>query len=401
MLIIWLLLRNANSFATGPLVRYLTFVCARCGHSLPASVQYMGHASGSSHFAAQQAAYAAAEANAYQSLAAAACPGCGQLHPNVVAQRELLAQRAARAAKRRLPIALALAAVVFVLVAIPAVGDIRESLLLAVVAICASVAVGGFVLGLLSGRSVGPTSEPRGVWFSTDPAGSAGSWFAARPGPAAEVVQPPAGLQIVSLLSAGGAAIAAFVALGFWVATFDKVYVVNTNLAGDAVVEVDGTAKATVSTIVPSNRDIGFATVEVRTNRKHRIVVRHEVDGETAFEIDPTDGSPKAWILAAKPVERSLCLLPETWYYGQKPPAESDDHLLKPTAEGVYRLEKSVSLYFEKPPSTIRTESSSGETRVALRALDCAALAAGHGEEETLIPWSQGPSARKPSSFNP
>jgi hypothetical protein len=140
-------------------------------------VRTFGSASGRDMWSAQHAAASAAHLSGIRAVNAAGCPCCGRLSPAMLMQFEDAARRARTKKKIALPIATGIALVLSILLAIPAIGDIRHSLALVVVAGSVPTAVGAFLYAILASKVVTPPTNPFGVWFSRDPHGSPGTWF--------------------------------------------------------------------------------------------------------------------------------------------------------------------------------------------------------------------------------
>ncbi|HEY8076460.1 MAG TPA: hypothetical protein VIF62_20185 [Labilithrix sp.] len=379
MLWIWLLTRNRHSFSTGPIEQYFRFVCAQCNASLAAFVRSMGYGAGRDIWTAQRNAQAQAEANAFRAVQAAGCPCCGQLQPRAIDAFERAARRAAWRRTFGLPIAAVFAVLALAFVGIFAVPDRHASLLLFGVAGSAATAAFGIVLGIAWSRVALPFDQPAGVWFSNDPARGPQSWFAARSGPAPEVIQPNGAMRGLGLAFGFASIVAAIVGLVLWSNTFRKVYVVNA-MPRDVEVWIDGTRAGSVGS--SGFADAPNATFEVRTGSAHTIAIRDGAETST-YKLDP-DVAKKGWVLAPHAHARGLCLTSLTWYYGTEPKEDPNDGLLnkKPPGDFVV-IDRSFDVLFTAPPATVDTQNGSSTTRSTLRALDCHELA-----NENVKAWS-------------
>jgi hypothetical protein len=379
MIWIWLATRHAYQWATGPLDRYFAFVCAACGVSTPAMVRSFGHGSGRSHMAAEGAAHASASAFAYRAVAAASCPHCCALQPSLYQQFEAATKKAARNRMLRLPLAAAAAVVMAILVGIPAVRDLRHSVMLTVVATSAAAAVGALFFAIFAGAVQTPSTNPSGVWFSRDPQ-VPNTWFPAQPGNAPVVPQPEKVLRIVSLVTMGVTVIAALVALVLWSETFRKVYVVSAEGPGRSLsVRVDGGESRPIP---PSaTDDAPNIMFEVRTSSLHHIAVTGADGRHATYELDPATAK-HGWIVAPHARERGLCVTSIKWFYGTKPTTGKNDDTLLAQAGDVIVLPHSFDHVFTAPPATVQVQNGSSETRTSVRALDCDAL-----EREEHVPF--------------
>jgi hypothetical protein len=377
---IWLLMRHAHSFATGPMDRYFTYFCEHCRAQTAAFVRTFGHGTGRDIWTAERNAHASADGYAYRLVAAAGCPCCSQLQPNALAMYEHAAKRARWRRVVGLPLALGLAAVMLILIGIPAVHDRHDSLLLFAVAASVATAVFGLVLGIVWARVPVPLDNPVGVWFSRDPSQGPQSWFPARPGPSPMVVQPNGFVRVLALAAMGASAISALVALVLWEDTFRKLYVINTTGKGDQIVRIDGREVGRVSS--NSSGDAPNARFEVRTSSPHELVIVDPGGAESRYHLDP-DGASHGWVIAPHARSRDLCITAVTWYYGSQPKDNADDKVLNDKRPGeIVELQKSYDYVFTPPPASIQTQSSS-ETRSTLRAFDCDEL-----DRDKMVPWS-------------
>jgi hypothetical protein len=367
---------------TGPLDRYFTFLCEHCKGSTPAMVRASGTGSASDRMTAQRTAYVAAGMNADRAVWAAACPRCGALHPAVVEQFRVAAQRAARQLARRTPIAAAAAAVVAVALAIPAIGDLKHSAALGVVALSGAAAAGALLFAIFSRRVATRSTDPSGVWFSWDPSGGTSSWFPAQNGPVAAVQQPSGASRVIGsgvLAVAGITALSAFVV---WTQTFRKIYVVSAEgTRGDLVVRIDGVEAGRVTSSNEVSADVPFTIFKVRTSSPHQVVVVDADGEEGTFTIDPASAR-YGWVAAPHGRERGLCLASITWYYGTEPIGDQD-HVMNHDLD-IVRLPHSFDHFFTSPPKTIELKSKTSETRTSLRAFDCAAL-----ENDNFVPYRE------------
>jgi hypothetical protein len=119
MIWIWLLARHSHKWSTGPLDRYFAFLCANCGITTAAMVRTFGYGSGSSPYAAERAAHTSADGFARRATSAAACPHCMRLQPQILDQFALAARKSARRATLKVPLALAAAVLVALVLSIP------------------------------------------------------------------------------------------------------------------------------------------------------------------------------------------------------------------------------------------------------------------------------------------
>lgn len=395
MLWIWLLIRHAHRWVTGPLDRYFTFVCAHCAATIPAMVRANGAASAPSVAEAQRRAHVAADANAQRAVAAAGCPACGRVQPALTEQLARAAKSAARRRRLRVPVAGLLALPVAALLAFPAAADLRHSVALSVVAFCAAAAIGAFTFAILSSPVPRPLMVPLGVWFSHDPTQGSASWFPAQPGPTPSIADPTPASRIGAFATSGVMAALAVVALIGWLTTFRKVWVVSTEGArGDLTVRLDGVEVGGVTAAGGGWQDAPAVSFEVRSGSSHRLVVVDSDNRELTYDLDPSSAR-HGWVIAPHARERDLCLASITWYYGREPKPGNDSVLNEDGAGDFVELPKGFDYTFVKPPETIQTKSG-GETRSTLRALDCAAL-----ERDELVPFKDRDPAEDASSATP
>lgn len=395
MLWIWLLLRNAHQWATGPLDRYFTFLCAHCAATIPAMVRTYGAASAANLPEAQRRAHMAADAHAHRVVAAAGCPACGQLQPAITDQLARAAKSAARRTMFRLPIAGVLALLAGVLLAIPAVADLRHSVALSIVAFCAAAAIGALTFAILSLPVPRPLMVPSGLWFSRDPSQGPSSWFPAQPGPMPIIASATPASRIAAFATAGVMAVAAVLALVGWRTTFRDVWVVSTEgTSGDLKVRIDGVDVGGVTAAGGGWQDAPAVSFEVRSGSSHRLVVVDADNRELTYDLDPSSAR-HGWVIAPHARERDLCLASITWYYGMKPKT-GNDRLLNQTGAGDFvELHDRFDYMFVAAPATIEIKNG-GETRSTLRAFDCAAL-----ERDELVPFKDRDPAETGSSATP
>lgn len=385
MLWLLLLLQNSCSRVVGPLDWTFDFVCGACGGRVAAVVRATGQGSASDAWTAERNAFQSAEFNAGRALFAAGCPHCGQLHPTIQAQLAAASRRGARRVAIRLPAAIAVGVLVLCAAAVPAVRDLGQSAWLTVAALAAAGAAFAAVFGLMSWPVASPVSHPWGVWFSFDAAQGPASWFAARPGPAPRVSAPAAASRWVPLGAAGGAGLAALVALFLWSETFRKVHVISAEGARGALsVAIDGAPVGTVDPVAPAHLDAPYASFEVRTGTTHQLTITDAAGALHRYELDPTTAS-HGWVVAPRGRERGLCLASITTYYGQKPPAEGDDAILNDDLSDLVVLPRSFSNVLEPSPASVQVSNGGSATRSALRALTCAGI-----RKEQSIPFKDG-----------
>lgn len=382
MLWIWLLARNSVKWETGPLDRYFTFLCAHCGGTMAAMVRAFGFGSASNLLAAQHGAHRSADAFAQSAVAAAACPHCSAVQPAIHASFAAAAKKADRRRMLRIPLAAAAALVLAIILAFPAIRDLRHSIALAVVATSAAAAVGSLIFAIFSRNVLTPSTNPSGVWFSHDPSQGPLSWFPARPGHVPIVVaQPAAASRVLSLVTLGVTGITAIVAIIAWTETFRKVYVVSAEgPSGDLAVRIDGAAP--VHAKQSGDEDAANVSFEVRTDSKHTVVVTDTAGEESSYELDPKSAK-HGWAIAPHSREHGLCLTNLTWYYGTKPKDAGEDALLNKESDLVV-LPHSYDVVFTPPPATVQVENGSSATRTTLRALECASLA-----RENIVPFKK------------
>ncbi|MGC4079591.1 MAG: hypothetical protein QM702_21620 [Rubrivivax sp.] len=381
MIWIWLALRNAHSWATGPLERYFDYVCAHCGVTTAAMVRTFGSASAGDVASAQRQAFAHAEALAHRIYCSAACPNCGRLQPHAETGWEHVKKRIAQKKKNAVPFTVVAGVVTLVLLLVPAIADLRHSSTLLATAVTTAIGIAGLVFGVSWGPVTTPLDRPTGMWFSRDPWQGPSSWFPALGGPAPEIVQPSSFLRNIGfgLFLGGGAS--ATIALILYSATFRDIYVVHTDpQSGPATVVLDG-AEAGTTTKPAFTDDVAFVKLEVRTSAVHRVVVRGPDGHESTYVLD-SNTTRHGWILAPNAREHGLCLTSETWYYGRKPEVNPDDGVLNGTPPGD-RLElgQAYGYVFTSPPPTVETKNGS-ETRSSLRGYLCDAL-----ERDERVPF--------------
>lgn len=383
---IWLAYRNSVTWGTGPLDKWFTYFCHHCSANVAAMVRTNGFGSGRDLWSAQQAAYRSADVYAWRASAAAGCPCCGQLQPQTLGMFEATAKRLARRKLLAIPVSIALALLVMLLIGIPGMADLKHSFALVGIAISAALATAALSFGIFQSPITMPPDNPNGVWFSHDPSQGPGSWFPARPGPAPPVAQPNGALRGFSFLAASISVIAVFVGIYFYQETFRKIYVLDTAAArGAMTVRIDGAEVGRVAATGGAH-DIPFDTFEVRTSSSHDVVITDTQGGTFQYHLDPKSAS-KGWVLAPRARQRGLCIASVTWYYGRKPPADGDpsDGLLNKEAPGDrVDLQRSFDVVFEKPPASVESKNGS-ETRSTLRALECAAL-----DHDAFVPFGSG-----------
>jgi hypothetical protein len=379
MFIFWLGRRNSQKWGTGPLDRYFAFECAHCRATTPAMVRTVGFGEGPN---AVQRAHAAADAFAFQAVSAAACPSCSALQPSFHARVEHVRARVARRQRLRVPVAAAAAVVTAIVLAVPAVRDLRHSVALSVFALSAAAAMGALFFRFFSGHVLAPSTSPIGVWFSRDPSQGPASWFPAQPGHAAPIPQAARSTLVLALVALLVSASSAIAAITMWQATFRTIYVVSAEEAGNglAVHLDDGPVVLTVSQ--PAD-DASTATFEVRTSSSHRITVIGKDGHDLTYDLDPATAK-HGWAIAPHGRAQGLCLASLTWYYGTVP-KEGDDALLGDGADLIV-LPRKFDHVFTSPPATVQVDSGSSTTRTSLRALSCTSL-----EHDAIVAFKNAP----------
>ena len=263
-----------------------------------------------------------------------------------------------------------------ILLAIPAIRDLRQSVLLGVVATSAALAVAGLVFAILSSRVVTPSTNPSGVWFSHDPRPGMNTWFPAQAGAAPFVEQADRGPRALALVTMGVTALSALIALIMWSETFRKVHLVSAE-GTDLTFRVDGGPLQTVAQ--SAAEDAPTATFEVRTGATHQVTVKGKSDRESTFQLDPSVAR-HGWVLAPHARERDLCLTSITWYYGTTP--RDDGKILNEDGSELLVLSNSFDFMFEQPPSKVETQNGASATRTSLRAFDCTGL-----DHDKMLPF--------------
>jgi hypothetical protein len=394
---VFFFLRHRSHFNTGPIERYLTFVCERCRAATAMHARTVGVATARNQQEAMRAAHMNAEANIAAASTAAACPHCGALSSASIEFRRRAIERIAQRQKLRKTAPLAVTIVAAIAIAIPAALDFRHSFGLAILAASAPLALGGFLLGYLSGPIGVPQTEPTGLSFSFDPSQGPSSWFPARGAVNVEpITQPPQSTQHFAYAVMTLSAFAAIAGLVIWRKSFQDIYVVSSEpaLASALVVEIDGQHVGSTS-MNEREVDIAIFKKEVRTSSVHHVVVRAAAPTPDAAPVVSYDLQPSdhGWVIAPRARANGLCLTKITTYYNRKPEPGGNEVLNDAAGDGdLIELPKRFDFYFKPSPRVIETKNGS-ETRTALRALDCAALV----EDGDIVPFK----SRDASSTTP
>ncbi len=385
MIWIWLLLRNNSRFATGPLTRYLEFICAHCGFHRHTAVITSGYGTGSNSQIAYRMAWANAEANVRRAMGAAVCPQCGRLPPHTLDGYERAARTAEWRAQLRVPVSAGVAVLVLLLVGVFALQDRAHSTALFSVSLFAALAAGAASVAVLSRRVQVPYDNPAGVWFSSaqDPDPNPNGWVAARSGDTPKVGQPNPWTLRFALAFACLGLVFAFLWLHTWSRTFRSIYVVSAEQdRGGLTVQIDGERQVAIPRTTDARSDAPFGKYQVRTDRTHKVVITDSENRQLAYELDPKT-TDDGWVIAPHAAERNLCLTRLTTVYGSSTRNLPEDVVLNlDTSRDWIQLTEDYDDWFAESPAT----EKSGTKRTALRALDCAAL-----DRDQITPYKSAP----------
>jgi hypothetical protein len=358
--------------ATAAFSSQLDYVCALCGTHAVASVQAQGlsqstavYGMGGSADQASHGAHYAAQANAIGALQHAPCPRCGGYQPIVTSRFQAFNERAAKASKRALPIAAAVAAVALLIGIVPGIRDLKYSSALLVTVLLGVAALFAIVYAIL--RSPGPRPHiPYGAvhfwWGRHD--GSVG-WM-----PPPHVPAPPLAAP-TSIPALGGtlgglSAFACMIGLIVWAATFEHVYVVDYE---DRAVTIDGadvTAQASTYGFV----DKHVRRFDARTGQPHDVViagVKYSLPNNT-----------HGWVVAPEAKQHDVCFMEYEAVYGGTKGVKPHVNVVELPANGVMVLMRSYDDMFQDSPKTQEVKAGETKRRWELRTVSCESL-----DEET------------------
>lgn len=357
---IYFLLSDRFKSVLGPYDWFTGWVCDHCGFRAHAYVTVYGQGKGNSQAVADRMAYDSVPKRATQCLAAAPCPECGMVSRAAMDAFAWSSGRAARAERRRQTIPLGIAVGCAVLGIVPIIFELSHGPWFLLLVLAIILALSGFAMVLLTEPIPMPIMQPHGVWFQL-----ANGWVQPPVGEAPAIAPVPTTLRTGGFIAAGAGLIATVVMGALWRDTFRTVYVVNTLRDQAVVVIVDGEPRDERVAVATSKQDIGFAEVEVRTSRPHRIVVREPDGREHGYDIDPST-SRYGWVFAPLAQERDVCLWLTQISYGSGTPRA--DLLLNGASPGdSVVLSNSIDGAFEEPPSTGNKDT----TDTYLRAYGC------------------------------
>ena len=211
---------------TGTVENRFAFECQHCGAQTVALVQSVGEmtstalygAVGGSAEAARIGAQTAAYGNAIRGLQDASCPRCSGFQPAFTAMLDQRAAIAKQKEMRALPIAAAMAALIALALAYPAVKDLRHSSALLTMSIALTVAAFGVSYAMLRWPPRVPTPPKANVYFWWARPGEAPGWL---PPPTARpfISEPSRALPALALMTGAPAGLVALVALLVWTAS--------------------------------------------------------------------------------------------------------------------------------------------------------------------------------------
>lgn len=371
---IWILyfLNNRASSSTGWVDLVLGYLCPRCGARTQAMSRVLGSSTGASPYEAYARAQQVAWGKAQQGIYFAACPQCGQNHPDAVAAMEKQHRAGERNRKWRLPVALALAVVVFVVGIVPAVRDLKYSSGLAILVLSLIVFVGALALALFSVPKKPLLPENALVWFWWNAAGHAPAWL---PAPAPSNLPPPpkkeGWLFGTSLALAGLGALASFGALIVLEKSSHDLWVVVPNMAPVGTVRVDG-KDMPFKVERPMGEAVAYGKITIRGDGPARRV--EWIDPATGTRTIPLPTSKHGWVLSPRGRERDLCFAETHTVYGagKSPQATTllDNHTDLVVASRRY------DHWFEEAPKTLYVDNGQSKERWAFRAVSCSVHAA-------------------------
>jgi hypothetical protein len=350
--------------ATAGFSAQLEYVCALCHARATASVETQGvgtttavYGLGADHDHAARVAEMHARTSAIRLLQHAPCPRCGAYQPAVTIPVAAQTERLAKKKRIALPIALALAALVLVAGAYPAVTDLRWSSALLVAV--SALAVAAF--GLAYGITAWPPARP--AW----PFGATYFWWGRPDGSVGWVPPPPVPPPAVALPSAvPGAAVmvgilSALISVGGfigWSATFEDVFLVED---APSDVRLDG-AVLSEGAFRTRGLDPGVRRFQVRSGARHLV----EVAG-ASHELEA--GAGRGWVIAPDAQARDVCFAEIETIYG-KSPAEPAFTLLEPVNDMLV-LVRAYDDRFQPSPKAQKVKSGQTVRRLAIRTASC------------------------------
>jgi len=355
--------------ATAGFSSNLEYVCALCGTRATASVQAQGTSQSTAVYGvgggadqASQGAHYAAQANAIGALQHAPCPRCGGYQPIVTTRFQAFNERVAKAKKRALPIAAAVAGVALLLGIVPAIRDLRYSSALLVTILLGAASLFGIVFAIARAPGVRPTIPWGSVHFWWGRHDGSVGWMPP-PHVPAPALAPPSSLPVLFGVLGAIVGFATLISLGIWSATFQKVYVVDWK---DRPVLIDGenvTDDATTS---------GFEDKHVR-KFSARSGMDHTVEIAGVKYTLPANAS-YGWVVAPDAKKNDVCFAEYEMVYGA--PASYDPKWgpLEPNASGVLVLARSYDDPWQKSPKTQEVKAGETKHRWSIRTVSCDGL---------------------------
>jgi hypothetical protein len=353
--------------ATAGYSSQLDYVCALCGTRAVASVQAQGTSQSTAVYgvggSADQASYGAhyaAQANAYGALQHAPCPHCGGYQPVVTSRYAAFGERVARAKKRALPIAAAVAAVTLLLGIVPAIRDLQHSSALLVTMILAALGISGIIYAVI--RSPGPRPQvPWGAvhfWWARPEHPGSGAWVSP-PHVPPPPLPPPSAMPALGGTFGGLSVFGALIALIAWGTTFESVYVVDYE---DRAVTIDGIDVTSEATTYGFD-DKHVRKFSARTGKPHDVVI----GGATYVLPDNHNG----WVVAPEAKQHDVCFAEYESVYGGTKGVKPRSNKLELHASGVIVLIRSYDDMFKDSPKTQDLKSGETRRRWELRTVSC------------------------------
>lgn len=355
--------------ATAAFSSQLDYVCALCGTRAVASVQAQGTSQSTAVYgvggSADQASYGAhyaAQANGYSALQHAPCPRCGGYQPVVTSRFAAFGERVAKAKKRALPIAGAVAGVALLLLIVPAIRDLQYSSALLVTVLAGVASLFGIVYAVL--RSPGPRPQVPYAnvhfwWGRHD--GTVG--WTPPPHVPAPPLPPPTSAVALAGTFGGIAALVSFIGLIAWAATYEKIYVVDFK---DRAVVVDG-IDVTSDASTYEFEDKHVRKFSARSGKAHEVEI-----GGVKYPLASTTSN--GWVVAPDAKENDLCFAEYEMVYGGSSKYEPKWSRLELDAHGVLSLGRSYDDAFKDSPKTQQVKSGETVRRWSLRTVSCESL---------------------------
>lgn len=358
--------------ATAGFSTQLEYVCALCGTRATASVQAQGmgqstavYGAGGGGDQAAQGAHYAAQANAFGALQHAPCPRCGGYQPVVTSRFHDFNVRAARAAKRALPIAAAVFAGCMLLGIVPAIRDLKHSSSLLVTIVFGAIMVAGTTFAILRSQGARPSIPWGSVHFWWGRHDGSPGWVPP-PHVPAPALAPPTSAPVAAGFLAGIAGFIGVIALIVWAATFQRIYVVDMD---DRPIMLDG-ADVTADADSSGLDDRHVRKVSARTGQSHEVTI-----GGVNYPLP--DHGTYGWVVAPDAKKNDVCFVEYEVVYSTssstRAAAKPVLSRVEPDANGVIVIQRSYDLFHDAPKTV---EAKSGETvrRWELRTASCEAL---------------------------